>query len=130
MPEEGQRGAFQLHHLGAARIAAADQVGDPAAIGIETLKIDAATQQQRLDNSPLEVAVLALDGAIFVRHPGVIAGWCHAVMGAQRLIATRLIEPSIVIEIAKCRREAVGTMLERHPAEREERVLQVMIMCP
>jgi hypothetical protein len=45
-------------------------------------------------------------------------------MGAQRLIAARLVEPSIVIEIAKRSREAVGTVLERHAAKRKERVLQ------
>ncbi len=67
--------------------------------------------------------MLALDGAILMRHAGVVAGRCHAVMGTQRPIAVRLVEPGIVIEIAKRRREAVGTVLERHAAEREERVL-------
>jgi hypothetical protein len=69
------------------------------------------------------MTVLAFDGAVLVRDTGVVAGRCHAVMGAQRLIATRLVEPRIVIEIAECGREAVGTVLERHASKREERVL-------
>jgi hypothetical protein len=52
-------------------------------------------------------------------------------MGAQRLIAARLVELRTVIEIAKRRREAVGTVLERHAAKREERVLQANgLNCP
>ena len=68
--------------------------------------------------------MLALDGAILMRHPGVVAGRYHAEMRAQRLIAARLVGASIVIEVAKGGREAIGTVLERHAAKREERVLQ------
>jgi len=50
-------------------------------------------------------------------------------MGAQRLVAACLVDPGIVIEIAERRREAVGTMLERHATEREERVLQANRQC-
>ena len=45
-------------------------------------------------------------------------------MGAQRFIAARLVEPGIVIEIAKRSGEAVRTVLDRHAAKRKERVLQ------
>jgi hypothetical protein len=44
-------------------------------------------------------------------------------MAAQSLIAARLVDPSIGIKIAERRGEAVGTVLERHPAKREQRVL-------
>jgi hypothetical protein len=49
--QRAQRGALQLHHLAATRVAPADQVGDPDTIGIEALEIDAArpsgTRQQK-----------------------------------------------------------------------------------
>ena len=45
-------------------------------------------------------------------------------MVAQRFIAARLVDPRIVIKIAERGGEAVGTVLDRYPAKREERVLQ------
>ncbi len=68
--------------------------------------------------------VLALNGAILMRHPGIAAGRRHLVMGAQRLVATCLIGASVIVEVAECGGEAVGTMLERRAAEGPERVLQ------
>jgi hypothetical protein len=113
-----QRGALQLHHLAATRVAPGDQVGDPDAIGIEALEIDAATKQQSLGHTALEMSVLTFNGAVLMRHPGVIAGWCHLVVCAQRLVATRLVDLGIVIEIAERGRQTVGAVLNRHAAER------------
>jgi hypothetical protein len=62
------------------------------------------------------MAVLALNGATLVRDPGIVAGWCYAVMGAQGLVATRRVDANIVIEIAERGGQAVGTMFEGHPA--------------
>ncbi len=112
-----QGGAFQLHHLAAAGVAAADEVGDPGTIGVETVEIGAATEQQGLRDAALEVTVLALDRAVLVCNPGVVARRRHLVMGAQRLVATGLIGASIVVEIAKGGGEAVGAVLGRHAAE-------------
>jgi len=112
-----QRGALQLHHLAAAGVAPADQVGDPGPIDIEALEIDAATKQQSLGHTALEMSVLTFDGAVLVRHPGVVAGRRHLVVRAQRLVATRLVDPGIVIEIAERRRQTVRPVLDRHAAE-------------
>jgi hypothetical protein len=70
------------------------------------------------------MSVLTFDGAVLVRHPGVVAGRYHLVVRAQRLIATGLVEPGIVIEIAERGRETVGAVLDRHAAERPKGVLQ------
>ena len=70
------------------------------------------------------MAVLAFDRAVLVRHPGVVAGRRQVVMGAQGLVTTRLVDAGIVIEIPERGGEAVGTMLDRHAAERPKGVLQ------
>jgi len=44
-------------------------------------------QQQRVFERLLEMAMRTLDGAVLVRDTGVVAGWRHAVMGAERLVA-------------------------------------------
>ncbi len=50
-------------------------------------------------------------------------------MGAQRLVATRLVGAGVVVEIAERRGEAVGAVLGRHAAEGPERVLQTDREC-
>src|SRR4051794_29475202 len=72
----------------------------------------------------LEMAVRAFDRAVLVRHAAIVAGRLHAVMGAQRLVAARLILPRIVVEIAEGGRQAIAAMLQRCAAERPQRVLQ------
>jgi hypothetical protein len=70
------------------------------------------------------MSVLTFDGAVLVRHPGVVAGRRHLVVRAQRLVATRLVDPGIVIEIAERGGQAVGPVLNRYAAERPKGVLQ------
>jgi hypothetical protein len=48
-------------------VAATDEVGDPVALGIEAVKLGAATERQGLGGNVLELAVLTLDRAILVR---------------------------------------------------------------
>jgi hypothetical protein len=119
-----QRGALQLHHLAATGVAPADEIGDPSAVGVESVEIGAAAQQQRLLEAPFEVTVLALDGAVLVRHPGVVACRCHLVMGAQRLVAAGLVGAGVIVEVAERGGQAVGPVLGRHAAEGPKRVLQ------
>jgi hypothetical protein len=45
-------------------------------------------------------------------------------MGAQRLVATRLVDAGIVIEGAERGRQTVGPVLSRYTAERPKCVLQ------
>src|SRR5215813_431041 len=122
--QRAQGGAFQLHHLAAAGVAAADEVGDPGTIGVESVEIGAIAQQQGLRDTALEVTVLALDRAVLMCDPGVVARRRHFVMRAQRLVATGLVGAGIVVEVAKGGGEAVGAVLGRHAAERPECVLQ------
>jgi len=115
---------FQPDQLVAPGVAAADQVGDPVAVGAEAVKIGAAAQHQRLGGGALEMAVLALDRAVLVRDARVVAGRGHAVMLAQRLVAAGLVGGGIAVEVAEGGREAVGAMLGRCAAKRPQGVLQ------
>src|SRR5437660_12814084 len=47
-------------------------------------------------------------------------------MGAQCLVAPRLILPCVGVEIAEGSRQAVAAMLQRGPAERPQRILQTL----
>ncbi len=85
-------------------LAAPDQVGDPVAIGVETVEVGSATQQQSLAGDALEVAVLALDRAVLVCDAAVVAGRLHAVMSAQRLVTAGLVRGGVLVEVAeRCR---------------------------
>ena len=75
------------------------------------------------------MAVRAFDRTVLVRHAAIVAGRLHAVMRAQRLVATRLILPRVVIEIAEGGRQAVAAMLQRGAAERPQRILQPLGQC-
>ena len=99
-------------------------MGDPGPVGVETVELAAAPEQQSLADDALEVAMLALDGAVLVRHAGVVAGRRHPVVGAQRLVAACLVGAGVVVEVAERGRQAVGPVLDRHAAERPECVLQ------
>ena len=66
----------------------------------------------------------ALDRFILVRQATIVAGRFHAVMGAQRLVAARLILLCVLVEIAEGGRQAVAAVLLRHTAQRPQRVLQ------
>ena len=115
---------FQPDQLVAPGVAAADQVGDPVAVGVEAVELGAAAQHQRLGGGALEVAVLAFDGAVLVCDARIVARRCHAVMLAQRLVAAGLVGGGIPVEVAERGREAVGAMFDRRAAERPQRVLQ------
>jgi len=91
----------------ASGIASPDQVGEPAAIGREAVEVGAAAQHQGLGDGALEMAVLALNGAVLVRDAQVVAGRLHAVVAAQRLVAPGLILGGVAVEVAKGGGEAV-----------------------
>jgi len=122
--QRAQCGTLQADQLLAAGVAAADQVGDPVAIGVKAVEVGAAAQQQGLASNALEMAVLALDRAVLVRDAAVVAGRLHAVMRAQRLVTAGLVVGGVLVEVAERGREAVGAMLARCAAERPQRVLQ------
>src|SRR5262249_58360411 len=67
--------------------------------------------------------------AILVRDAEIVAGWRHAVMGAERLVALRQILLRVGIEIAEGRRQAVAAMLLGNAAERPQRILQALGQC-
>jgi len=70
------------------------------------------------------VAVRALDRAVLVGHAGIVAGRRHAVVGAQRLIAPGEVGLGRLVEIAEGRRQAVGPVLARRPAQQPQPVLE------
>src|SRR5580704_8526843 len=75
------------------------------------------------------MAVRAFDRTVLVRYASIVAGRLHAVMSAQRFVATRLILPGVVIEIAEGGGQAVASMLQRGAAERPQRILQPLSQC-
>jgi hypothetical protein len=77
-----------------------------------------------LADDALEVAVLTFDRAVFVCDPPIVAGRLHAVVGAERFIATDLVLDGVRLEVAKRRRKAVRAMPGRDAAERPQRILQ------
>ena len=125
--QRAQRGALELDELAPTRVAPADQLGNEAAIGVEIGKVARAAQQQRLIERLLEVAVVALDDAVLVRHAAVVAARHHAVVSAQRLVALGVRSTAAAgIEVAERGRERVGAVLARRTAERPQRVLQTV----
>ena len=69
------------------------------------------------------MAVRAFDRTVLVRYAAIVAGQLHAVMRAQRLVATREILPRVTIEVAEGGRQAVAAMLQGSAAERPQRIL-------
>jgi hypothetical protein len=109
-----------------AGVVAPDHLVDEAAIGGQVGEATGAAQQQRIGDRRLEVAVRALDRAVLVREPGVVAAGCHAVVGAQRVVAPGQVLGRVAPEVAEGGREAVAAVLARRAAERPERVLQAL----
>lgn len=110
--------------LAVCRIAAADNLIDEDAVGAEIVEVPCSAHQQGVANGVLEMAVGAFDRAVLVGDAFVVAGWRHAVVGAQFLIAAREIGLGIGIEVAEGGRQAVAAMIERRAADRPQRVLQ------
>lgn len=110
--------------LGVAGIAAADDLVDEAAIGGEIIEVGSASQQQRIGDRPLEMAMRALDRPVLVGDAAIVAGRPHAIMGAEVLVPPGQIVLSIPIQIAEGGRQAVGSMLPRRAAERPQSILQ------
>ena len=50
-------------------------------------------------------------------------------MSAQRLVASRLVLPRVIVEIAEGSRQAVAAVLQRGLAERPQRILQTLRQC-
>jgi len=75
------------------------------------------------------MAMRAFDRTVLVRQAPIVAGRLHAVMGAQCLVAPRLILPCIGVEIAEGGRETVAAMLPWGAAERPQSILQTLRQC-
>ena len=110
--------------LVAPRIAATNQIGNPVSIGVEVVEVGTAAKHQGLADGTLEVAVLALDCAVLVRQPWVVACRRHLVVLAQRLVATGLVLSDVAVEVAERGGKAVGTVFGRSAPKGPQRVLQ------
>lgn len=98
-----QMRALGSNPLSMRRVASADNPVDQGATGVEIIKVRTATHQKRIPDRTPEVSVGTFDRAVLMRHPFVVAGRCHQVVGAQRVMARREICPRVSIEIAECR---------------------------
>src|ERR1700728_4877692 len=70
------------------------------------------------------MTVDAFDRAVFVSDALVVAGRCHAIMGADLLVAAGEGLFFRGAEVTEGCRQAVAAMMERRAAKRPERILQ------
>lgn len=122
-------GLLDCDALAIARIAPADHLVDEAAVGFHVGEVARAAQQQLVTKHALQVAVRAFDRSVLVGEPRVVARRLHAIVGAQLLVAPGEVGSRIAVEIAECRRQAVGAMQLGHPAECPQGILQPLSQC-
>jgi len=78
---------LQLDPLGVVGIPLADLLVDESAVGIKIVEVPGTAQQRRVFERLLEMAVGTLDRPVLVHDAAVVAGWPHAVVGTERLVA-------------------------------------------
>src|SRR5260370_33107694 len=122
--------ALEIEPLGVARVAPPDDLVDEATISIQGVEIARTAQQQRVLDRLLEMAVRAFDRTVLVRYAPIVAGRLHVVMGAQHLVAARLIPPRVAAEVAAGGRYAVAAILRGSAAERPPRTLHTLAPRP
>jgi len=96
-----------------APIARGHDLIDEAAIRRQIIKVAASPEQQGILDHRLDVSVRALDRAVLVGNPGVVAGRLHPVMLAQRIISRGQISAGIGVKITERRRQAVRPVKQR-----------------
>ena len=121
-----QGGPFRLDKLAIARIAAASNLVDEAAVGRQIGEVAGAAQKQRILDGLLQMPMDAFDGAVLMGDARIVARWLHAVMRNQRIITARQVLLFVAGKIAKGRGETIGAMILRHAAQRPKRVLQTL----
>jgi hypothetical protein len=124
--ERPERAAFGLDLLHPAGVLLADDLINEPAIGGQIVKVRGPAQEQGVPEGSLKMAMGALDTAVLVGDPAVVAGRDHAVMGAQILVATGDITGGLGLEIAESRRQAVAAVLDRRAAEQPQGILQAL----
>src|SRR5690348_5438094 len=78
-----QASPLDVDALGDAGVAPADDLIDEPAIVGERVELRQASQQKRVGERLLEMAVGAFDSAVLMGEPAVVAAGDHAVMGAK-----------------------------------------------
>ena len=117
---------LQRHGISRLPVASGDQHVDEAPVVLDAGEVAAAAQDQRLFDGLLQVPVLEFHRAVLMGFPAVVAAGFHAVMADEGVVARGDIFALVDGQVAKGGREAVGAMLTRCPAERPERLLQVL----
>jgi hypothetical protein len=87
--ERLERGALDLDAFAVPGIAPPYNFVDEAPVGGEVGEVARAAQQKLVAKHLLEMPVCALDRAVLMSDAGIVARRCHAVMGAQLLVAPR-----------------------------------------
>src|SRR5262245_7964082 len=118
--------ALELEALAVLGIVAPDHLIDELAIGSKVGEVARAAQKQRILNGLLQMAVRTLDRTVLMRDAAVVAGWFHAVVAHELLIAAGEVLLLVAGQVAEGRREAVAAVLFGHGAERPQRVLQAL----
>ena len=98
-----QHGALGVDVRAVARILTTDDLSDEGAVSIEAGEVSGAAQQQGILESAFEMAMGALDAAVFVGQAAVLAAWPHPVMSTQRLIALGQIILGSLVEVPERR---------------------------
>ena len=84
-------------------IASSNDLVDKTAIGGKFAELTRTTQQQLVLDRLLQMSMRTLNRAVLVRNTGVVAGWRHAVVRAQVLVALREVLFRHPIKVAECR---------------------------
>ena len=121
-----QGGTLAVDALAVAGVAPADEFVEEGAIGAQVEEGSGGAQEQRVGDGALEVAVRPFHRPVLVGEAGVVARRRHAVVGAERLVASGQVLLGSFIEVAEGGREAVGAVLAWGAAERPEGVLQAL----
>jgi len=99
-----QSRALLIDALGVGGVAAPDDFVDKAPPGGEIVEIARAAQQERVLDRLLEMAMGALDRAVFMSEACIVAGRRHAVMGAKIFVAAGEVQLGLAIQIAESSR--------------------------
>ena len=85
-------------------VAPSNDLIDETAIGVEIVEVRRTAQQQRVLQRPLQMTMGALDGAVLMRHAGIVARWRYPVMPHEVLVALGQVLLGCLVQITVRRR--------------------------
>src|SRR4029450_468595 len=121
-----ERWALELEALAVLGVVAPDDLIDEATIGGQIRKVARTTQQQRVLDGLLQMAMRTFDRTVLVRDAAIVAGRLHPIVAHELLVTPSQVLFLVAGKVAEGGREAVAAVLLGHAAEGPERVLQTL----